>query len=217
MNYTVEEQMASNSIEISKDLGVVEDLTFGMTTETQVRKGVTYTLNQINSSFIPYSSTMSTTEKLDDLESRVGIPGPTGPVGPQGIQGLQGIVGPIGPQGVTGIQGPTGPQGTQGSEGVQGPQGDAGAGVLVTGTATWTYIQSISNPGMSELWIVSTDEAPYLKGEGAIWDGTQWVNVGPIQGPQGDQGESGASDYDGGEADTVYSVSDVDLESGAAI
>ena len=216
----------ANSIEIQKVAGTAEDLVFTLDKVTQVRKGVAYELQGIHSGVIPYSATMTVTEKLNDLESRVGIPGPQGIQGIGGPQGPQGIPGPQGPQGVagpTGLTGARGLQGLQGLQGVQGPKGIAGedgadaAGVLVTGVATWTYIQGITNPGAGELWIVSIDEAPYLKGDGAIWDGIglTWVNVGQITGPQGERGPE-IIDFDGGQANTLYSPVDIDINSGGA-
>lgn len=210
----------ANSIEIQKVGGTVEDLVFSMDTVTQVRKGTAYELQGIHAGVIPYSSTTSVTEKLNDLESRVGIPGPRGIQGIDGPQGPQGIPGPQGPQGVAGPTGLTGARGLQGLQGVAGPQGIAGAdaaGVLVTGVATWTYIQGIASPGAGELWIVSIDEAPYLKGDGAIWDGIglTWVNVGQITGPQGERGPE-IIDFDGGQASTTYSPGDIDINSGGA-
>lgn len=209
----------ANSIEIQKVAGTAEDLVFSLDKVTQVRKGETYELQGIHAGLIPYNSTQTVTEKLDDLESRVGIPGPQGPVGPQGPQGIQGPVGPEGDPGVQGATGLTGPQGAQGPRGLQGvpgPQGENGAdaaGVAITGANTWTYIQGYVPVEVPELWIVTVDEAPYLKGEGALWNGLTWTNVGPIQGPQGEKGDD-IIDFDGGVATTTYSPSDIDIDSG---
>jgi len=228
--------MADNSITIQKGAGVAEDLIFGMDTVIQVRKGAEYTLNKINAGYIPYSTSMTVTDKLNDLESRVGLPGPQGPQGAQGATGPTGATGAMGPAGPAGPTGFTGPVGAQGAQGIQGPQGDqgiAGAGVLVTGVDSWTNIQLLPNPQDGELWIIDADESPYSAGDGTIFNGTIWIDAGPIRGPEGIQGDTGSTgpqgaigpqglpgeayyDYDGGDAETVYSVSDADIESGGA-
>ncbi len=71
--------MADNNITIQKSPAGAEDLSFGLDEEIQVRKGEEVTITQINSSHVPYNSVMSSKEKFDDLEARVGIPGPEGP------------------------------------------------------------------------------------------------------------------------------------------
>ena len=190
----------ANSIEIQKVGATVEDLVFSMDKVTQVRKGQDYSLQGIHSGVIPFSHTQTVTEKLDDLESRVGIPGPTGPQGipgPNGPKGDQGIPGPQGPIGLTGLKGDIGANGIKGDIGLTGPQGPTGAGVLVSGVDTWTNIQALPNPQLNELWIVSVDEAPYTAGDGVIWDGTTWVGTGPIRGPQGLAGADGTNGTDG--------------------
>ena len=55
---------------ITKTPGGVEDLTFGVGTEQQQRKGAIHTLTQINASYIPYSSTQSITAKIDQEVSK---------------------------------------------------------------------------------------------------------------------------------------------------
>ncbi|WP_367390889.1 tail fiber domain-containing protein [Lewinella sp. LCG006] len=116
-----------------------------------------------------------------------GVAGPTGPQGPQGPIGLTGALGPQGPQGTTGpagIVGPTGPQGVPGPIGPQGPAGQDGTGVQIIGTvASVADLPPTSMQG--DLYIVQAD------GDGYVWDGAMWVNVGQIQGPQGPQGTPG--------------------------
>ncbi len=94
------------------------------------------------------------------------------PAGPQG---------PAGPTGPQGLQGPAGPQGLAGP---QGPAGQDGTGVQIVGTvATVGNLPASANSG--DLYIVQAD------GNGYVWDGTMWTNVGQIQGPQGPQGAPG--------------------------
>ena len=122
-----------------------------------------------------------------------GPQGPIGPAGPQGPQGATGLQGPVGltgpqgsqgPQGETGAQGPVGATGPQGPQGPQGPAGQDGTGVQIIGTVASTNdLPNSASPG--DLYIVQTD------GNGYVWDGTMWTNVGQIQGPQGPQGATG--------------------------
>ena len=118
-----------------------------------------------------------------------GPQGSTGPQGPQGPQGAgpQGNQGPQGPQGVqgAGTQGPQGNQGPIGSQGPQGFQGANGTSVVIKGSvATVGNLPSSGNtPG--DLYIV------LASGDGYVWNGSSWDNVGQIQGPQGFQGPQG--------------------------
>lgn len=135
-----------------------------------------------------------------------GIPGPEGPQGPPGItgeigaqgdpgiQGLQGNPGPLGPpgetgaagpQGIPGIAGDAGPQGTQGPAGPEGPEGPAGTGITIKGFIPTASDLPTSGNATGDIW-VATDT-----GEGYIWNGTTFQNIGPIQGPRGLQGLQG--------------------------
>ena len=107
------------------------------------------------------------------------IPGPTGPQGPQGDTGQDGPPGPSGPQG---DPGPTGSQGPAGPQGIQGP---AGTGINFKGTVpSVSALPPTGNANGDAYTVTST-------GDLYIWDGTQWVNNGHIQGPQGIPGEQG--------------------------
>lgn len=115
----------------------------------------------------------------------------SGPEGPRGLQGDQGLPGEPGPKGDPGVAGPEGPQGTQ---------GDAGSGVVIKGTMT-TYPPD-SAPNTGDMWIVGDTAPPGSPpdtepGDGIVWTGTEWVNVGPIRGPVGPQGIQGPSGVDG--------------------
>ena len=127
-----------------------------------------------------------------------GATGATGPQGPQGIQGDTGPTGPTGPQGPQGIQGetgpagPAGPIGPQGPAGPTGPTGPAGAdgadgtGFVIKGTvATEGDLSSITTPAVGDAYQVTAT------GDIHVWSGAAWVNLGPIQGPQGDAGPTG--------------------------
>ena len=140
----------------------------------------------------------------------IGEPGPAGATGDTGAQGIQGIagtaggVGPAGPTGGIGAQGPNGTDGGAGPAGIQGIQGVPGqAGVLgqrgeagndgVDGTSVSLKgsVSLLSNlptddntPG--DLWVVTAN------GNGYVWDGEDWISVGPIQGPAGSKGDTGS-------------------------
>ena len=107
----------------------------------------------------------------------------------------------------------------------KGEKGDQGAGVTIKGNADWTVIDSLLDQEIGDLWILAADssEAPGFdnesrdaqQGDGIIWGGAGWDNVGPIRGPQGDSGTNatvGVVDTTTGEPGTSAEV--VDLDSG---
>ena len=116
-----------------------------------------------------------------------GNKGDQGEKGNTGIQGIQGINGP------QGLRGEKGEKGDQGIQGIGGPNGDA-AGINVRGVASvWPPSAS---PAAEDLWILSTPLPPgtpagFSAGDGALWTGIVWQNVGPIRGPVGPQGIQG--------------------------
>ena len=120
-------------------------------------------------------------EKLNlTTETISGLRGPQGPAGPQGAPGsvgMQGELGPAGPQGATGPAGPQGPTGLTGEQ---------GTGVILKGSvATVADLDNIVDPVQGDLYVVLAD------GDGYVWSGTAWNNIGPIQGPQGATGPTG--------------------------
>ncbi len=145
--------------------------------------------------------------------------GPRGNVGPQGIQGIQGIQGNVGPQGIQGIQGntgangaqgiqgiqgntgATGPQGIQGNVGPQGPQGIQGVkGDRGDQGISVTLVGNVALPG--DLPITGNAGQAYIvtsTGNLYFWNTTitAWADIGPIVGPRGDRGETGAQGIQG--------------------
>jgi hypothetical protein len=118
--------------------------------------------------------------------------GPTGPTGPQGIAGQTGA------QGATGLTGAAGPQGIPGSAGAIGPTGPQGipgqdgAGVVIVGSVANAAALPPSYSGsIGDMFIAQNT------GNGHVWDGTQWNNVGQIQGPAGPQGVAGQTGAQG--------------------
>ena len=108
--------------------------------------------------------------------------------GPQGIQGIQG------PQGLQGPVGATGAQGIQGPIGAQGPKGNDGAdGRSFTIKAMYASLAELNaaHPTGAEgdAYAVGTAESNTIYN----WDVDRklWSNIGPIRGPQGEQGIQG--------------------------
>ncbi len=109
----------------------------------------------------------------------VGGGGEPGPPGPQGDPG------PPGPPGATGATGPQGPPGVEGPAGEPGPQGPPGLGLNVKGSVpTVGDLPPTGNQPNDAYTVEST-------GDMWVWNGTQWVNAGPVRGPQGPPGPQG--------------------------
>jgi hypothetical protein len=81
----------------------------------------------------------------------------------------------------------------------QGPKGDTGAAAVIKGTAT-AYPPTAS-PATNDLYILgnaasltgapASGAGPAAIGDGVLWSGSAWVNVGPLRGPQGLTGNTG--------------------------
>jgi hypothetical protein len=81
------------------------------------------------------------------------------------------------------IQGPEGPQGEKGDKGDKGDQGDS---VSLKGSVQEVEdLDNIQGPEVGDLYVVVTS------GDGYIYDGTNWNNIGPLRGPEGPQGIQG--------------------------
>lgn len=157
----------------------------------------------VDTSSQPYQTKKITVSSLASAGSAgpqgaTGATGPQGATGVAGIQGPQGVAGIDGAPGVTGATGPQGPAGVDGvtgATGLQGATGPAGSGVTIRGTASsWPPDNS---PDVGDMWIVGSPVpvgAPEgsSSGDGAVWTGMTWENVGPIRGPQGPAGLNGA-------------------------
>jgi hypothetical protein len=115
-----------------------------------------------------------------DIELDFGIPqGPTGPTGETGETGEKGE---------TGDMGPTGPT---------GPTGPIGDGLVILGVLD----SELDLPESAD-----TGEAYIIDSNLYVWDGSQWVNTGPIVGPTGPTGPTGPAPdvIDGGFPSTVF-------------
>jgi hypothetical protein len=118
-----------------------------------------------------------------------GTYGIQGNLGLQGTRGFQGIQGFIGAQGSIGIRGALGNQGTQGVQGVQGTlglKGDPGTSVTILGSYS-DYASLVAAHPTGSL-----GDGYLVGGNLYVWDGSAWLNVGNITGPQGIQGPIGS-------------------------
>jgi len=133
----------------------------------------------------------------------IGVSGATGPAGPAGFDGADGVTGATGPVGPTGVAGAAGATGATGPQGETGPQGPAGSGVTIEGTATaWPPAE---NPDVGDMWLLAAPLPVGVPqgssaGDGVVWSGMSWVNVGPIRGPQGLTGPQGPTGPAGNDA-----------------
>lgn len=125
------------------------------------------------------------------VKGDTGETGPTGPEGPQGIQGLQGV------KGDTGARGPEGPQGIQGPKGDKGDKGENGTGLTIISTlATVTDLEPLkptAKAGDAYAVGIAPPRDIYLFSENI----SEFVNQGPIQGPQGPEGQQGPQGIQG--------------------
>ena len=133
-----------------------------------------------------------------------GLTGPTGPTGPSGPSGLTGPTGPSGVVGVTGatgpsgLTGPTGPSGPAGATGPVGPAGNNGNSVTILGVISSWPPASAGTAAVGDLWLAVTPVpagAPVgtVAGDGIMWSGSAWINIGQIRGPAGPSGPQGAT------------------------
>jgi len=109
----------------------------------------------------------------------VGPIGLTGPIGPKGDQGIQGIKGDKGDKGDQGIQGI---QGLKGDQGIQGP---VGSSIVVKGSVANAAALPAAGNTVADMWITIDT------GNGHVWDGTKFIDIGRVQGPAGPQGVKG--------------------------
>lgn len=68
--------------------------------------------------------------------------------------------------------------------GDKGDKGDQGTGVTIKGAVPTSANLPTTGNNPGDMWIAADT------GHGWSWDGTKWVDVGPIQGPKGDKGDA---------------------------
>ena len=155
--------------------------------------------------FIPSvsdSGVLSWTNKAGlDNPASVNIKGAKGDKGDTGAQGIQGEKGDKGdafkytdftaaqlaalkgPKGDTGPQGERGPQGATGPQGPKGDKGAQGTGVTIKGRYDSLSALIAAHPKGNE-------GDAYMVGVNLYaWAGTEWIDCGNIQGPQGEPGK----------------------------
>ena len=134
---------------------------------------------------------------VDGAQGANGVDGAQGANGVDGAQGANGVDGAQGAAGIAGAQGANGVNGAQGAAGIAGAQGATGT----PGTGI-TFQGSVAN--VAGLPTTGNDQGDaYLNQDNDslwIWDGTQWVDGGSIQGPAGPAGPQGAQGADGAAA-----------------
>lgn len=123
-----------------------------------------------------------------------GAAGATGTQGASGISGASGYVGsdgatgPSGAAGATGVQGATGSQGQTGATGVQGASGVDGTSFTIVGTVAESSLLPVPYTGSVGDGYITED-----LGDLWVWDGSAWLDAGPIVGPAGATGTAGAT------------------------
>jgi hypothetical protein len=74
----------------------------------------------------------------------------------------------------------------QGEQGPEGPAGQDGTGVNIIGSVpSAAHLDPFYSGAVGDMFIAENT------GAGHVWNGTDWVEVGQIQGPEGPQGEQG--------------------------
>jgi hypothetical protein len=82
---------------------------------------------------------------------------------------------------------------------VKGDKGDAGSGVTIKGTLAGAATPLPVGPVAGDMYIVGTPVPTAvtaliptaIAGNGLVWSGTAWTDVGPVRGPQGPTGDTG--------------------------
>lgn len=110
-------------------------------------------------------------------------------------------LGPVrGPKGDTGAQGATGPQGATGADGLtgltgltgpEGAKGDMGTSINIKGSVASEGSLPISGMAESDAWIAADTGILY------VYDGTVFIETGPVQGAKGETGPQGAEGAEG--------------------
>jgi|11_taG_2_1085331.scaffolds.fasta_scaffold00844_17 hypothetical protein len=120
-----------------------------------------------------------------------GPAGATGPTGPAGAAGPAGQDGSDGQDGAPGQTGQTGPAGPTGAAGAQGLPGADGTSINIQGTKE-TVGDLPASGSAGDLWVITTAGGGATAGDGYAWTAEgEWVNIGPLRGPQGIQGNTG--------------------------
>ena len=136
-----------------------------------------------------------------------GVAGSSGISGASGYVGSDGATGPSGAAGSTGAQGASGSTGLTGATGVRGASGVDGTSFTIVGTVATSSSLPIPYTGSVGDGYITED-----LGDLWVWDGSIWLDAGPIVGPAGATGTAGATGVRG--ATGIRGASGVDGASG---
>ncbi len=121
--------------------------------------------------------------------------GPPGPPGPAGVNGTNGV---NGSNGSDGADGSNGTNGTNGSDGIQGEPGADGTSIEIQGTVPAVGDLPATGNTLGDLWIIDQTGGGATAGDGYVWTAeSNWLNIGPLRGPQGIQGIQGEAGQNG--------------------
>jgi len=81
----------------------------------------------------------------------------------------------------------------------KGDKGDSGSGVTIKGTLQGAATPLPTSPVAGDMYIIGTPVPTAvtalvpsaIAGDGLVWSGTAWTDVGPVRGPQGATGNTG--------------------------
>ena len=139
------------------------------------------------------------TYPIVDISGPAGPSGPTGTTGPTGPNGISGYSGYSGISGYSGGAGPGGYSGYSGYSGTSGYSGAVGAPLVIKGSVlTSADLPSSYLGAIGDGYIASNNLHLW------VWSGTEWIDVGNIQGTSGYSGISGYSGV-GGPGTSGYS------------
>ena len=174
------------NIENTSSFSIDPDHQFASTTDRDLYFETTHPEELVNGIFIAVGSEFQQYNgEIDPYDntnwvSRTAVI--RGPAGTDGVNGSDGAQGP---------QGPQGEQGPAGEDGLQGPPGSPGTSVNMRGSVATTGDLPTSGNTENDGYYCESD------GDCYVWTGTEWVNVGPIVGPQGLQGPRGLQGIQG--------------------
>ena len=166
--------------------------------EEKVKNGIDNLIDGASESFDTLKEIEEWINTHGDLS---GYQGPQGAVGPQGEKGADGAQGERGEQGERGYQGPQGAVGAQGEKGADGAQGERGEqgergyqgpqGAVGKDGTSVTILGTFDSESELPLSDNKNGDGYIIDGDLFVWSGSEWKNVGKIQGPQGEKGERG--------------------------
>lgn len=115
----------------------------------------------------------------------------------------QGVPGPAGQDGAPGANGSNGLNGEPGTNGVQGVPGADGTSINILGTVANCAALPTTGNTTGDLYILDAADGGCsygagAEGDGYVWTaGNTWLNIGPLRGPQGEQGVTGTDGLPG--------------------